>query len=637
MTGQLSESQQNYYDALTAEKAREIVRGEKSSDEADALINAILEQDLLHEKQKERFRKDVLKKVAEMKAKAKSEREQNIIREYEGKFLAVDGKMRPAGVQENFRVRVRAGKFEVGNICRKIWGNSIDADHLAKILDEIKQLEEDIEKNKVEIEMLKAAREATATILGSEKFGITFGVTKAGLIKEIYLNKLKAKGWTSIFSTELNLWESYKAARDLKEKNEAEYRREGKKQIAVLEKEEQTLSRRKELLEAALKKVEKMREDGRQLFLKVFGQQLQVLLRNRELMDENDYHERLDEMRKKVREFGKSSGIVNMEYFLNEALGIKPEISSAPTDVVFYKQPRTSLEINEERVRVGKKWKDLFGDDLAEDDISFLIEELRKDDPAFLNDFIADKPSAETVMVCDLFKFLFAGKAPGNAGKEILASSRRLKLSVKEVLDHLQGVKEVAHEYKDKPDELRSIMLTFAEKWPNEYTAEDFEYIHKSVLKETSKKEIEVKRVNEISDLWNKFTGSSVLKLSDADVIANIFQKAYGDDNLGTDVAMEKLAKKPENEIRLINFFFTGQLFDTTLIKDKGLCYDVNADNFLKIYKLVEKLSANFTFDKEKLLKAAKKIVGDGDALKVAGGLPNLTDEQITEMIKDVV
>jgi|GEM_PF-3907889 len=630
-----SESDRQYNEDLINEKAREIFKGEKGTAEVDELINKVLEKSFLHHKHRERFRKDVLKRVSEMKEKSKGDRENKIIDEYEGKLQVIDGKMRPSGVQEDFKMHVWAGKFEVGNIGRKIWGHSVDADKLAEILDGVKKLEEDIEQNKVELEMLKAARNATATIIGSDKLGLSFGVTKSSLVKDIYKNKLKSKGWSSVFSTELNLWESYKAAKDLKEKHEEEYNDEsagGKAKIKKIEMRERSLAQKKAILEAALKKIEKLRENGRNLFKSAFGEQLQVLLKNRDVMDEADYNKHVDGLYKKVGEFGKSAGIVNMGFFLDEALGVKPGVRR-PGEAVIYKEPRTTVEKSEERVKIGRMWKVIFDKDCSEGDTTAFLEALRKNDPAFLKEFVANKPSDETLMAANVLRFLFLGKIPAKGANEVLSSTRRADLSVENVLKYLNIAKEVAKEYKGKEGELTDIMETYAKKWPSEYKAEDFGYVYKSIPKETGKNDVANKHVAEVSAVWEKLTGATISTASEAEDISNALKEAYADDSLGVDVAMERMSKKPESQIMFVNFLFTGKFFDETLVADKGLCYGVGSANFVKVYKLVDKLFSDHKLDKEKLSKLIKKITEKDGVLKTKGGLDQFTEEELSNLI----
>jgi hypothetical protein len=612
MADKPTESENRYAEALAQAKAKEIMKSGKSSTDANRLIDEIIDKDDLHLHSREKFRQMVWQKVDEMKQKAKDDREKKIIEEYEGKLQMIDGKMRPAGVQEKFSMRVKAGKFEVGNIGRRIWGHSIDADKLASLLDEVKDLEIRIEQNKVELEMLKAARKATATLIGSEKHDMTFGITKAGLVKDIYRNKIKSQGWSSLFSTESNLYQSYKAAKGIKEQHEEEYRKGKKKVIADLEKKGREFEKKKAILEAALAKIETLRENGRELFNKAFGEQLQVLQRNRDMMDDDDYRRHVGEIREKVKAFGKSTGIANMEFFLNEALGIKPEVTAGGK--VVYAEPQTEVEKGKERVKIVKWWRENFGKEISEGDLTAFIEGLRKVDYALLNELATGTISKDNELVGSVFRFLFTGKLPDDE-KQILSPTRCDKLSVERLMHHLRTAKKVSEEFKGNEDGLKNVFIDFAGKLPSRYKAEDFGYIYSSLGTSTEREEIVSEREKEhgkqVSEAWEKLTGEKLVDKDGktvsggGDKITALHDALTGSTliDVGPDVFYEKVRNMGKSEASFINFFFTGKFKDDLILeKDR---FARSPDNLIKAYLLVEGL---FKGDKKPKDDEIKKI-----------------------------
>jgi hypothetical protein len=619
-----TESENRYAEALAQARAKEIVKGKKNESEADELINKILDTDELHVHNRERFRQMVMKKVEEMKQKAHDDREKKIVEEYEGKLLKIDGDMlRPSGVQKDFKVRVRAGKFEIGNIGRRIWGHSVNADKLGKMVDEIKEIETQIEENKIRLEMLKSARTATATVVGVDRLGMTVEFTKASLIKDIYRNKMKSKGWTSLFSTDLNLWDSYKAAKELKEKNQKEYAAKdtgGKATMKQIEERGKQLENKKAVLEAALKRVEDLREHGRQLFTSAFGEQLAVLQRNRDMMDDDDYKRHAGDIREKVKAFGKSMGIVNMEYFLNEALGIKPEISS--DGKVVYEEPQTSLEKERERVKVVQWWEKNFGKKASESEITSLIASLRKEDPELLREMVKGDSFELEAKIDTVIKFLFSGRMPGTAGKEVLAVSRRAILNVENVMKYLKIAKKVSAEFKGKDvNKLTDIFTDFAEKLPSRYKAVDFEYIYPSIDSNVGRDEIKEEREKEhnkeLAEVWEKLTGLDLYKEEDSDnekrSKVNNFYTAINYDGrikVGPDVFLEQIndVKPPEDEF--IKLFFTGEFDDTSLL-DEADRFKPNPHNVLDVYQAVHALFQLEKKPDKKELKALGQLIKD--------------------------
>jgi hypothetical protein len=574
MANPQSESERNYYEALTSEAAKEAVKAAEGpkKESAESVIKKILDRESIFQDKIDRFTRDVLKKADDLKSKAKDEREARIVQKYEGEVKVAGGKVRPAGIQENFRFRVRTG-----NIYRRIVGHGVDADKLNELMQDVQRIEDQMERNKIELAQLKAAREATSTIIGSERLGIEYGFTKGSLVKQIYAAKYKARGWRAFFTSETTLYDSYAAARDLKARHDLEYKTEGKAKIAALEKEAKELATKKQMLDAALQRVESMRSDGRAIFESTFGNELNVLVEGRETLGEEEFVKRIAEMRAKTEKFGKEAGFVGMDFFLKESLkkrDIDLAMFAKPGE---YTQPQTAVEKGRERVRLGKWYEEVFLKKPAEGEISALIDSLRKDNPEFLKIFGEKKePDKKADMI---LQFLFTGECP--KGRTLLVSGRRAALNPENIVKFVKIADEAAKKAGSE-DAIKKMLEDFANN--RDESAGDFEWSNEAVRTGKLKpEELAKERFDKLNPLWERLTGQ---KFKDHDAANRVFEAMISKYGAEASVYVDKLMALPREKTDFIRFFYTGKYGNVTFTKMEGLLYDRgNPADFAQLFE----------------------------------------------------
>lgn len=579
MAEDVSKHDREYYESVVAETVKQVskVKGTDEAKEADAIIRKALEDDALHMDLKMRLRREVLQRSTDLKKKSKDEREQQIVEKFEGNVAAIDGKYFPAGVDENFSVKVR-----VGNLLQRVWGRSVDADELSNIINQVKDLEEKIKENRVQLEVLKAARESTSSLIGFPSVGLEVGVTKMSLVKEIYRMKKEARGggWSSVFSTEMNLWNSFKAAAEQKAVNELEYRSKAKEKIKTVEKETKTLEDNKKILEAALQKIEQLRQNGRNLFQMTFGKQLDVLLQNREELSQEEFDAQIDTLRKQVKSFGDNAGITYMEYFLNEAIGIKPLVIRKGEKAA-YIEPQSQREIAKEKVLIGNWWKKVFATKVNESYVDALIPLLREKNPKFLKDILDGKTDPNIDMT---LQFFFSGKLDG---REVLDSKRRAQLSPEQIAKYV----EVASRHKDQA-QLKQALAAFANRWPSRFKAEDFDFVAEHVFQSLGKNDMVEDARNEFSSTWKRLTDHD-LAPEDFEQMDGLVDVSIGGQPVGPAVFREKLSMLDDKRQKFMRFFFTGEFGGERVLKNNDHILPPTAKNVLLAYEISEKVFAS--------------------------------------------
>lgn len=596
MADKISQAEQQYYGEVVESTVKQVAKLPKDKAEAaDKLVESVLQKETIHEELKLRFRREVMKRVADLRAKAKTEQEEKILNKFEDQVDVVGGKFRPVGVDEKFSVRVKAG-----NVFHRVFGKNVDANDLDAIMRETQEIEDRIEANKAQLAVLTAAKESTSNVLG--------------LAKDIFKTRMEARGtWNTIFSTDLNSVESLSAAWNQRQRAREDYNINAKDKIKKLKKDTKTLEDHKKTLEATLAKVQDLREKGRGLFQRSFGPAVETLQAHKDSMDETAYNEQLGNIRKQVAAFGKDVGITHMEFFLNEAIGIKPAHARDLKNV--YLAPTTGLETSRENAQVSRLWKDLFGKEASEQDISGFLDGMRKEQPEILREFI--KTQRLDAHLTTYLRFFFTGKLDG---KTLLKESRLAAMTPENVVKFLG----MAKEYAKDPVNAERILRDYANLWPDHYTASEFDTIYDQILKTSNRPELTDQLRGDFEPLWQELTGALHL---DGRQYEEILQFVARSPNYteGPQIFVEKLKQLSPERKGLIRFFFDGKFDGTTYIADGGKLMGGLTDEFFQVFNNTGE------FFKEKTTKDELKGV-----LEAFKGTPEFEHDGVKSFTPDV-
>ena len=488
-----SDNEHEYLDRAAEVAAKKVARLPKNDpDKMVALIDDIAKEDDIHQGLLVRFKSEVMKKAEQLRKKAKTEQEKQIIGKFEGKVQMVDGHFFPAGLHQNSKLgefdnskkvtaAVVAGTVVAGAamiavgasfpwlvalgvaeeaarrlLKDKIWGNSLD-----KELREIQADEVEIEKSRAEIEMLRAEKKSL------------WQCVKIG--SQVFMNQAESRGLPSG-----GFFNGLEAAYDLRLKQK-ERAAANQDKLKTLEKKEKNLATRKAALEKALQKAEELRGKGRELFTETFNRanpkgELDLLLDAKETMDENVFDARLEDLRNRVREFGDKVGIVRMEYFLDEKLREKRmAVPLQPGEEQEYMLPANDKEASKEKIQIERWWEKTFDAKLGQRDLEDFIKNARAKNPNFYKKLVAGKVSKKEQKA---LRFFFTGEAKGL--KEKMDKERRMDLTPENVLEMTEMATEVAEDSGD-PDKL---FKDFAEKWQGRNTqnfGEAYEFLKKGL------------------------------------------------------------------------------------------------------------------------------------------------------------
>lgn len=517
----LSSAEEQHYKLAVEESAQKIARVEAGkATEVNDLIEQLYAAEYRDDELRERFMRDVIKRAAELHAKIKNDRERTIVDEFEGKISIEKGAgpkgedvMRQVGVEKKFSFRVRGKWWD-------LLGVKVTQEQLNAWLDEAKQAEQEIAKHKVELAMYKAARQS---------------MKRAKTILKV-LKKAVENTSTDVLKASV--------------KNYMDNREKSAQLSKAITAEEKELAKKKERLELALKKIEEKRQHGRELFDKAFKPQLQVLLVHKKEMAQADFDAKLIELRNQVKAFGNSVDIVHMEFFLNEALGIKPLIYE--NDPV-YAQPQTEKEKARELARAGKWWRTVFETPASDGDINRFTDQLRKINPSFLTEIVERELDTKVAYV---LRFLYRGKL---SGKIVLPLRRLAKLDPVNVAEKIKLAAGVAAD-ADWEDRAK----TFSDNW-KDYSIDEFDYAYNLIKKGVTvpsgapaAKAAPVERpIDEvkvaIKDVFN--LSSIAANPTDADAIADHLYNTVMQGN-----AEYQLMLQDDNTKRKLKFFVTYQL-----------------------------------------------------------------------------
>jgi len=603
MADRISQAEQQYYQEVVESTVKHVAKLPKDKAEAaDKLIEDVLKKETIHEELQMRFRREVMQRVAALRQKSKTEQEKKILDKFEDQVDVVDGKFKPVGVDEKFSVRVKAG-----NIFRRVFGKNVDANELDSIMRETQEIEDRIEANKAQLAVLTAAKEATSNVLG--------------LAKDIFKTRMEARGtWNTIFSTDLNSVDSLGAAWNQRQRAREEYKKHAEDKIKKLKKDTKTLEEHKQVLEATLAKIQTLRDKGRDLFQKSFGTTVETLQAHKDDMDESAYNEQLANIRKQVSAFGKDVGITHMEFFLNEAIGIKPAHARSLKDV--YVEPTTNLEKARENAEVGRIWKDIFGKNASDEEIAGFVEGMRKEQPEMLHDIIKNK-KMEPQMVTYL-RFFFTGKLKD---KQVLKESRMAGMTPENVVKFIG----LAKEYAKDDTTIDRVLGDYASKWPDHYKAEDFDSIYDQILHNSKRVELTDQLRSDFEPLWKELTGKPSLDNAQYnEMIAHIEHSPTFTE--GPQIFIDRLKNLSKVRKDLMRFFFQGKFDDTTYISDDGKLMSGLTEDLFKVYTTTEEFAKERTTKDElkgvlALYKGTEEYEKDG----VAGFTPDVYKRLLEE------
>lgn len=433
-----TDAEKGYYDAVLEERAQEIANAPEGTNVED-LIKGIIENANLNETLQSRFMRDLLRRIKELKAiHSKSPEEVAVVEEFEGACQIIDGKYLPKGFdKDKFRVRVskpvRAKDLwdvgVLGVMFKRVFGETVDAEKFSEIIEKARIEEEKIETMKRELELIRLERKSAGDLLimlGEKGFMRALGATVRSAAIDPAKMMLKKRAITR-----------------------------GEKELPLLLKDR----------EKTLAAVEKMRAKYRAIFDLKFKPQLQSIEDRRAIMPPREYRTEIEELRKKVKEYGEKRGF-HMETFFDEELGINPE-----TPVV---TPETNTEKLRKRSLVGKFWREITGKGLPDSDLSKLIASLNSPQYHGIYDMIIGNKAEDIVSVT---KFFFQ--------KEYGLKEGRIATPTP---DNLLAILKFVPDYAELDENTRKeVFSKFAGDDYKDHNAIDFDQFFDEILKEVKK------------------------------------------------------------------------------------------------------------------------------------------------------
>lgn len=615
----ISEAEEQLYSLTIEEAVEEVSKLPKdSADAADAIIQRFLNDVQLHEKKRVIFRGEVLQKVAEQKRKAEDERERKILEKFEGHIADIDGKLSFAGVDENEKFYVRGG-----TLFGRIFGERYNADKTDKILREVQKLEDEIEEKRLKIEMLRASYEASRSLVKNARQ--IFKAKREGRFVVGYIDD-RIASWRAAKSQKERATERYKKSDDLKR----------------ISKEEKQLAQKKDVLTKLRQKVDERRKNGRRIFEEQFGKQVEIL----QQMSSHEQKKELDRLREDVQEFGAKLGIVSMEYFLNEALGISPKTSGLTLRFVkdektgemkrVYEAPLTAKEAAQELATLSRWCEFIFGSAPTPNEMSTILTSLREQEPALLTQSLQEQKSGTPSPIMYELRFLFSGK--DTKGLEILESSRRAHSAPENVVRLLRYASE--HEGVTQ-DRLQNIFETFADRWPDEYKAEDFGYIFdflkenkeppppvRESMREREKREWAEGVGRKAREVWIRVVGRDLNQNQFIAFLNEIDNRQYNREQID-----QFLSANRQHD--LMRFFYTGKFGSEDIIVDPNDLYKPNdVAQFVDSYEQANKILRVENPSDEQMIKVLRRLQGMDEFKK--NGLKALDTDLFKKLLREV-
>lgn len=484
--------EQDFHERLVDQTAKRAQRmPQNSSEQLVNLIDQVAVSEGLQKTEAERFRRDVMKKVSAWQKTYHSEKEAKIFKQFDGAVEVANQKFFPAGLSKDFSVSLdensREGKAAlatgvVGGAMLVAGGAPLLAAGgflvAAEIVRRLSKKKIDGEKIYDKITKVNNRREGVAN---GESALAKMKAEEVGLWECFKLARQVGRHRDkSVGVLNLGFFDGLDAAAELRDQQSVSQKQERKK----LEKNKKKLVKEEAELKIALEKIEDLRKDGRELFEKTFNRskkdkkdpskvylgEVDLLLKERDQLDEYTYNQRVDGLRKKVRGYGDSIGIVRMDYFLNEKLGIKPPIVER-IGQQDYAEPVGAKEQARERMEVSRWWERVLDPKPTDQGVNGLITTLRKENPLLLRQIATRKVDEQKEA---LMTFLFTGK---NGTSEQLATDRLMTLNPKNILDVAMYKVQLSD-----PAAREIVFKQFAAKW-QDYKADDFEYVYDMIVK----------------------------------------------------------------------------------------------------------------------------------------------------------
>lgn len=454
-----------YLNELVEVTAKKAVKAHDKSERFNELIEDAQKEAESYGADSEKIYDRVMAKVVDLEAKARSKRDSEAIKQYKGRVILIDKKYHPANddgqysdigddetdpdkmddeAKQKRLSHAPAGlhkKTKVTVKNRLLWRNKrLDVQELDELMKKVEEEEAEIKKHELRIKLLKVSQKNTRKLAKD----------MAGFIQDSQGNWFTSGEWVRF------------AARSLKQEAGKHY--DEKNTVKALAKAQKKIKGRQEELKMAMEEITTLQDRGLGIFKEAFGSkedpesEIGLLLANK---DSAEYDKDIKALRERVRKFGEKNGIIYMEYYLNQVLGIKPGVMQVSAteargnikleNKTGYTVPVDKKEIAAEKFAVAKRWKEIFGTDPLSGEVEGLITKLRNNNTEFLN-FLKNEANMELpkndprVIV---LKFLFTGKLGENKqglDKNFLVTpinpDNILKV-VKEVEKYWQKVKSV--------------------------------------------------------------------------------------------------------------------------------------------------------------------------------------------------
>jgi hypothetical protein len=419
-----TEAEREYYDAVIEERAQEMAR------DPDVLIEDVVKKDDSNEILHLRFRRDLERRVAELKVGQKSDAEKGAIEEFEGYVKTAEGKYLPKGLDEKFKVRVPVSArvrdlWRVSVIFRRVFGQTVDADKFDEIIKNAEKEAAEIREMQRYLDLLRLERKSAGEILTMcEEPGFMPKLKAArDVLKGVTVDPVKFM-WTR-----------------------------GK-----IQRKEKDLPKRLKDRDKTLAAVEKLRAKRKAIFDVKFKTRLQDIENRRSKMASGEYKKQIEELRQEVKKFGEQRGYP-MENFLAEELG--ENIPNRPAA-----EQETNLETMRKRSLFSRFWHEIAGTSLPDADLDKFITSLNTQRYRKTYEAIIKNNAGDIVSVA---KFFFQGEY-GKYAK--LEESRRAKPTPEVMLALLRFIPE----YADTPEDILELtFMEFAGDNYKNYNASDFD------------------------------------------------------------------------------------------------------------------------------------------------------------------
>ncbi|HLG25408.1 MAG TPA: hypothetical protein VI588_01260, partial [Candidatus Gracilibacteria bacterium] len=514
--------EREYYEASVEDAAQRASGADHAK--VEKLVWDIVESSDVHEDLKLRMHRDVMARLEDMRRHAQSDREKKVLDQYEGYVKSVDGKFRPAGIDQKFKVTVRpeagwnvsdltehgyegytsllymkGAWWKTGKVFDRVFGRTVDSDSFHNIIMDVEKANEDVEKLKRELELLRAAEKSVGQLISLSASG--------------FLTRVRSRGITSIIGSSFASAGDFFSGIGDKYWGEDTKRRE---QVSIdIAKKIKDLKEKESLRDATLKKLDQLREQGRVLFDKAFKPEVDVLMAQKAAgMPDAEYQKNLKALRDKVRKWSEKTGFAHMEVFLDEMLGVP-----ASKEV-----PLSPLEVKQRDANVSKFLKDIIGRAAKQEEVAEFTDILLQKLPDLLRkigkkDFGRGADGENNVA---FLQFLVQGKYKDMK----LPEGRRLKPTPENLTRYLL----LSLQYKGKTfsgtdADLDHVLREFADHWTG-VDAEHFDDVFDMIaagrepqhgeVNETEKEVKEKDKLHEIGEAakkyWSDVTGDEIGK-----------------------------------------------------------------------------------------------------------------------------